>query len=167
MAPSPPAIISGPLHPTPISPSSSRLKSMTPKRGARRKTAIFDRRTLEQHKHAEHVETAAEALAISLNEVGRIHWPLMEKLTGHGPKHLQRELDSLVYRNPEGEWGDRRPLLKRRRTGEAQDRRRPLPASILLPTAATSKPSRKSSPSICCPATSAPASAPPGFRRAT
>ena len=27
----------------------------------------------------------------------------MEKLTGHSPKQLQRELDSLVYRNPEGE----------------------------------------------------------------
>jgi len=85
-----------------------------------RKTAIFERRTLEKHRPAEHVETAAEALAISLNEVGRIHWPLMEKLTGHGPKHLQRELDSLIYRNPEGEWetadrylsGDVRAKLK-------------------------------------------------------
>ena len=68
------------------------------------KTAIFERRTLERRKTAEHVETAAEALAISLNEVGRIHWPLMEKLTGHSPRQLQRELDSLVYRNPEGDW---------------------------------------------------------------
>src|SRR6202042_531810 len=63
------------------------------------KTAIFHRRTLERHKAAEHVETAAEALAISLNEVGRIHWPLMEKLTGHSARQLQRELDALVYRN--------------------------------------------------------------------
>ncbi len=85
-----------------------------------RKTAIFERRTLQQHRHAEHVETAAEALAISLNEVGRIHWPLMETLTGHSAKHLQRELDSLIYRNPEGEWetadrylsGDVRAKLK-------------------------------------------------------
>jgi N12 class adenine-specific DNA methylase len=69
-----------------------------------RKSAIFERRTLQRHKAAEHVETAAEALAISLNEVGRIHWPLMEKLTGHSSRQLQRELDSLVYRNPEGEW---------------------------------------------------------------
>ncbi len=68
------------------------------------KTAIFARRTLERHKPAEHVETAAEALAISLNETGKIHWPLMEKLTGHSSRQLQRELDSLVYRNPEGEW---------------------------------------------------------------
>jgi N12 class adenine-specific DNA methylase len=68
------------------------------------KTAIFERRTLGRHKPAEHVETAAEALAISLNEVGRIHWPRMERLTGHSSRQLQRELDGLVYRNPEGEW---------------------------------------------------------------
>jgi N12 class adenine-specific DNA methylase len=69
-----------------------------------RKSAIFERRTLQQHRPAEHVETAAEALAISLNETGRIYWPLMEKLTGRSVTHLQRELDSLIYRNPEGEW---------------------------------------------------------------
>jgi N12 class adenine-specific DNA methylase len=84
------------------------------------KTAIFERRTLERRKPAEHVGTAAEALAISLNETGRIHWQLMEKLTGHSSRQLQRELDSLVYRNPEGEWetadrylsGDVRAKLK-------------------------------------------------------
>jgi N12 class adenine-specific DNA methylase len=84
------------------------------------KTAIFQRRTLQRHRPAEHVETAAEALAISLSETGRIHWPLMEKLTGHGSRQLQRELDSLVYCNPEGEWetadrylsGDVRAKLK-------------------------------------------------------
>jgi N12 class adenine-specific DNA methylase len=72
--------------------------------GRARRAAIFERRTLERRKIAEHVETAAEALAISLNETGRIHWPMMEKLTGHSAKQLQRELEGLVYRNPEGEW---------------------------------------------------------------
>jgi N12 class adenine-specific DNA methylase len=69
-----------------------------------RKTAIFERRTLQQHKAAEHVDTAAEALAISLNEAGRIYWPLMMKLTGRSERQLQRELDSLIYQDPEGEW---------------------------------------------------------------
>jgi N12 class adenine-specific DNA methylase len=69
-----------------------------------RKTAIFERRTLERHKPAEHVETAAEALAISLNDTGSVHWPRMERLTGRTQKQMQRELDSLVYRNPQGEW---------------------------------------------------------------
>jgi N12 class adenine-specific DNA methylase len=80
------------------------LETYDPETKRAHKTAIFQRRTLERHKVAEHVETAAEALAISLNERGRIHWPLMQKLAERSPKQLQRELDGLVYRNPEGEW---------------------------------------------------------------
>jgi N12 class adenine-specific DNA methylase len=68
------------------------------------KTAIFERRTLERYKPKDHVDTAAEALAISLNETGEIHWRRMEALTGRNLKQLQSELDALVYRNPEGEW---------------------------------------------------------------
>ncbi len=68
------------------------------------KTAIFDRRTLERYRPKDHVDTAAEALAISLNETGAINWKRMTALTGRSPKQLQGELDALVYRNPEGEW---------------------------------------------------------------
>ena len=81
------------------------LENYDAERNRATKTAIFDRRTLDRRKPADHVDTAAEALAISLNETGRIHWPTMTRLTGRGPKPLQRELDTLVYRNPEGgEW---------------------------------------------------------------
>src|SRR6202035_4783838 len=62
------------------------------------------RRTLERYKPKDHVDTAAEALAISLNETGGIDWKRMATLTGHGARQLQRELDGLVYRNPEGDW---------------------------------------------------------------
>ena len=68
------------------------------------KTAIFERRTLEKYTPKDHVDTAAEALAISLNETGGISWKRMEALTGHAPRQLQHELDALVYRNPEGQW---------------------------------------------------------------
>jgi N12 class adenine-specific DNA methylase len=67
-----------------------------------RKTAIFERRTLERYRPVDHAETAAEALTICLNETGDIHWPRMQALTGRSPKQLQRELDNLIYRNPEG-----------------------------------------------------------------
>lgn len=67
-----------------------------------RKAAIFERRTLERSKAADHVETAAEALAISLNETGAIDFPRMTALTGRSEKQLQRELDALIYRNPNG-----------------------------------------------------------------
>jgi N12 class adenine-specific DNA methylase len=66
------------------------------------KTAIFERRTLERYAPVEHVETAAEALAVSLNETGEVHWPCMERVTGRSARQLQKELGSLVYRNPEG-----------------------------------------------------------------
>jgi len=69
-----------------------------------KKTAIFERRTLERFKPAEHVETAAEALAISLNETAAIDWQRMTQLTGREEKYLQRELGGLAYNNPSGEW---------------------------------------------------------------
>src|SRR5260370_751087 len=105
------------------------LENYDPETRRAHKAAIFHRRTLERHKVADHVETAAEALAISLNETGRIHWPLMEKLTGHSPKQLQRELDGMVYRNPEADWetadrylsGDVRAKLKTAEAAPALD----------------------------------------------
>ena len=71
-----------------------------------KKTAIFDRRTLERYKPVERVETAAEALAVCLNESGEIHWPRMMQLAGLTAPQLQRELGSLVYCNPEGGLGE-------------------------------------------------------------
>ena len=98
------------------------------KRGT--KTAIFHKRTLEKHKPAEHVDTGSEALAISLNETGKVDWPTMTRLTGRNEKQLQRELDSLVYKNPTGVWetadhylsGDVRAKLKAAQAAVALDR---------------------------------------------
>ena len=78
------------------------LEVYDPESKRARKTAIFERRTLERYKPVAHVETAAEALAVSLNETGEVHWPRMEQVTGRSARALQRELGSLVYCNPEG-----------------------------------------------------------------
>ena len=78
------------------------LENYDPESKRARKTAIFERRTLERYKPVAHVETAAEALAVSLNETGEVHWPRMEQVTGRTARQLQRELGSLVYCNPEG-----------------------------------------------------------------
>jgi N12 class adenine-specific DNA methylase len=85
-----------------------------------KKTAVFTRRTVERYTPVEHVETASEALAVSLNETGGISWERMTELTGYSVKQLQAELGSQVYRNPEGTWetadaylsGDVRAKLK-------------------------------------------------------
>ena len=71
------AFAGDPDHPLLLS-----LETYDPETKRAAKTAIFERRTLERYRPVEHVETAAEALAISLNETGEIDWPRMEQLTG-------------------------------------------------------------------------------------
>ena len=106
------------------------LENYDPETKRAHKTAIFERRTLERYKPATHVETAAEALAISLNETGKIDWPRMTASPAAREKQLQRELDDLIYRNPEGgEWetadrylsGDVRAKLKAAESAAALD----------------------------------------------
>ena len=80
------------------------LESYDAEKKTATKTAIFDRRTLQRHKPVDRVDTAAEALVISLNEAGKIDWPTMQRLTGRSPRRMQRELDAMIYRNPEGDW---------------------------------------------------------------
>ena len=78
------------------------LENYNPETQRATKTAIFERRTLERYRPVAHVETAAEALAVSLNETGALHWPRMEQVTGRPARALQRELGTLVWCNPEG-----------------------------------------------------------------
>jgi len=81
------------------------LEDFDPETKRATKTAVFERRTLERYRPVERVETASEALAVSLNETGEISWPRMESLTGRHASELQDELGPLIYRNPEGlEW---------------------------------------------------------------
>ena len=91
------AFAGDPDHPLLLS-----LETYDPETKHATKTAIFERRTLEHYRPVEHVETAAEALAISLNETGEINWPRMEQVTGRASRLLQSELGPLVYRDPEG-----------------------------------------------------------------
>jgi N12 class adenine-specific DNA methylase len=78
------------------------LEEFDPETKRATKAAIFDRRTLERYRPVERVETASEALLVSLNETGEINWARMESLTGRGTSELQDELGPLAYRNPEG-----------------------------------------------------------------
>ena len=88
-----------------------------------RKTAVFERRTLERYQPATHVETAAEALAISLNETGKIDWPRMTGLTGRTASAVAaRARRSHLPQPGRRRVGDRRPLLKRRCSRETQGR---------------------------------------------
>ena len=81
------------------------LEEFDPDTNRATKTAVFERRTLERYRPVERVESASEALLVSLNETGRIDWPRMESLTGRSAPELQKELGNLAYQNPESrEW---------------------------------------------------------------
>lgn len=91
------AFATDPDHPLLLS-----LEEFDPETKKAKKTAIFERRTLERYRPVERVETASEALLVSLNETGQIEWARMEALTNRSAPELQDELGPLAYRNPEG-----------------------------------------------------------------
>jgi N12 class adenine-specific DNA methylase len=94
------AFAGDPDHPLLLS-----LEEFNPETKRATKTPIFNRRTLERYRPVERVETASEALLVSLNETGGINWPRMESLTGRCTADLKEELGPLAYRNPDGgEW---------------------------------------------------------------
>lgn len=65
------------------------------------KSDIFSKRTIQIVKKIEHVETAAEALAVSLNEHGCVDLEYMTGLTGKPFPELIKDLQGLIYRNPD------------------------------------------------------------------
>jgi N12 class adenine-specific DNA methylase len=82
------------------------LEKKDEEHGTYTKAAIFDRRTISPHREVTHADTAVEALAVSLNQVGRLDLPLMAKLTGIEIDTITKELSStgILYQNPRT-WG--------------------------------------------------------------
>ena len=65
-----------------------------------RKADMFTRRTIQPHRPAEHTETAAEALAVSLNELGRVDMQYMSRLCGKNEVEIAVELSGVIFRVP-------------------------------------------------------------------
>lgn len=65
------------------------------------KTEIFTERTIRPHKVAEHVETAHEALILSISEKGRIDFDYMEQLTGFEKNKIIDDLQGDIFPVPE------------------------------------------------------------------
>ena len=65
-----------------------------------RKADMFTRRTIQPHRPVEHTETAAEALAVSLNELGRVDMGYMSRLCGKSETEIAAELSGVIFRVP-------------------------------------------------------------------
>ena len=65
-----------------------------------RKADMFTKRTIGAKKEVTHVDTASEALAVSLGEKARIDMEFMSQLTGKSEQELFSELKGVIFLNP-------------------------------------------------------------------
>ncbi len=65
-----------------------------------RKADLFTKRTIRAHKPVEKVDTASEALAVSIGEKAGIDMEFMEKLTGKTEEELYSDLKGVIFLNP-------------------------------------------------------------------
>ena len=68
----------------------------------KRKTDMFTKRTIRPHVAVTSVDTAREALAVSIAEKARVDMEYMAQLSGKSPEELEAELSGVIFRNIEG-----------------------------------------------------------------
>ena len=69
----------------------------------KRKADMFTKRTIKPHREVVSVETASEALALSIGEKARVDLPYMEQLTGRPQEELIGELRGVIFKVPNTE----------------------------------------------------------------
>ena len=79
--------------------------------GLKRKADLFTKRTIRSHRPAERVDTAVEALVLSIGEKARVDMAYMGQLTGKDEDSLFADLQGVVFLNPDyGERGGEKYL---------------------------------------------------------
>ena len=75
-----------------------------------RKADMFTKRTIKQKLHITHIDTASEALALSLAEKAKIDIPYMTSLTGKDESTLVEELHGVIFQLPGMEDAESHPI---------------------------------------------------------
>lgn len=65
-----------------------------------RKADMFSKRTIRQHTEITSVDTASEALAVSMGEKAKVDMPYMMQLTGKTEEEIFADLSGVIFRNP-------------------------------------------------------------------
>ena len=68
----------------------------------KRKADMFSKRTIRPHVAVTSVDTASEALAVSISEKACVDMGYMAELSGKSPEELESELAGVIFRNIEG-----------------------------------------------------------------
>ena len=72
---------------------------------SKEKAAIFQKRTIKQEKVVTSVDTASEALTVSLSEKAVVDLPYMSELSGKDTKEIVEELRGVIFEDPiTGKW---------------------------------------------------------------
>ncbi|MFQ9976143.1 MAG: DEAD/DEAH box helicase family protein, partial [Butyricicoccus sp.] len=65
-----------------------------------RKADMFSKRTIRQHTEITSVDTASEALAVSVGEKAKVDMPYMMQLTGKTEEEIFADLSGVIFQNP-------------------------------------------------------------------
>ena len=65
-----------------------------------RKADMFSKRTIKRHVTVTHVDTASEALALSLGEKAKVDMAYMTELTGKTEEEIYKDLQGVIFLNP-------------------------------------------------------------------
>ena len=71
-----------------------------------RKADLFTKRTIRPAQAVEHVDTAAEALAVSIAERASVDMPYMTRLSGKSEEELANELQGVIFPLPDSKDGE-------------------------------------------------------------
>lgn len=77
------------------------LEELDEDKNLKRKADMFTRRTIRAHEAVTSVDTASEALALSISEKACVDMAYMAQLTGKAEDALASDLRGVIFRNPE------------------------------------------------------------------
>ena len=81
------------------------LEELDEDKNLKRKADMFTRRTIRAHEAVTSVDTASEALALSISEKACVDMEYMSKLTGKSQDELINDLNGVIFLDPvRGEW---------------------------------------------------------------
>ena len=88
----------------------SSLEILTENGELERKADMFTKRTIRQQRTLDHVDTPAEALAVSIAEKAKVDLPYMSELTGRPEEEIADELTGVIFQVPGPLDEDDRPV---------------------------------------------------------
>ncbi|MFG1462125.1 PLxRFG domain-containing protein [Xanthobacter sp. DSM 24535] len=106
-----------------ISPAVAKTTGEAARKPSAKKAAVFTKRTQRPYSPPTSASSAKDALVSSLAETGRVDIDMMQRLYGKPADAIVRELDDLVYQDPQRGWLTRSEYLSgnvKRKLAEAQ-----------------------------------------------